>query len=296
MSMSAGVLKGPSYAVSDLDRSIAFYSNVLGFKVVEENRAQGVARVALDDDAAAMTVELLQQPSASSASIATGDAFAGVGVRVPSAAQIFQSAAAQGGRVVLEVGDFAYAASLVPDEDEMRNTPVRCARTWPVLPHNTTSHPGAPSHRACRYGRLADPDGYLIEVREDAKLAPAAKRLFKMVLNVLDIEESVAFYRDIAGMAVLRRRSNVYSVPKVQHPHVAHTTSHHLPPFPSPPCPCGQDASMCAYLGYADEAAGPYLELNYNYATDKLAMGNGFRQAAVQVTDTQLPGNASLPL
>ena len=67
-----------------------------------------------------------------------------------------------------------------------------------------------------RYGRLADPDGYLVEVREDAKLAPTAKRLFKMRMNVLDIEESVAFYRDVAGMTVLRRRSNVYSVPKVQ--------------------------------------------------------------------------------
>jgi catechol 2,3-dioxygenase-like lactoylglutathione lyase family enzyme len=129
LSMSVGVLKGPSYAVSDLERSIAFYSKVLGFKVAEDNRAQGVARVVLDDgDAAAMTVELLQQQPSSSG-VTMGDAYAGIGVRVPSATQIFQSAAAQGGRVLLEVGDFAYAASLFPDEDEMRNTPVRCAAT-----------------------------------------------------------------------------------------------------------------------------------------------------------------------
>jgi hypothetical protein len=136
-----------------------------------------------------------------------------------------------------------------------------------------------------RYGRLADPDGYLVEVREDAKLAPTAKRLFKMRMNVLDIEESVAFYRDVAGMTVLRRRSNVYSVPKVQCDR--NFFYMHALPFCDVLCVLrGQDASMCAYLGYADEAAGPYLELHYNYATDKLDMGNGFRRAVLQVSQS----------
>jgi Glyoxalase/Bleomycin resistance protein/Dioxygenase superfamily len=90
---------------------------------------------------------------------------------------------------LLEVGDFAYAASLIPDEDEMKNTPVR-------------------------YGRLSDPDGYQIEVREDSKMQDHSRKLFKLTLNVLDIEESVAFYRDVLGMSVLRRRSNVWGIPK----------------------------------------------------------------------------------
>ena len=85
--------------------------------------------------------------------------------------------------------NFAYAASLIPDEDEMKTYPVR-------------------------YGRLSDPDGYIIEVREDPKAKPASRKLFKLTLNVLDIEESVAFYRDILGMNVLRRRSNVFAVPR----------------------------------------------------------------------------------
>lgn len=90
---------------------------------------------------------------------------------------------------MLEVGDFAYAASLIPDEDEMKNTPVR-------------------------YGQLSDPDGYKIEVREDRKMKEHSRKLFKLTLNVLDIEESVAFYRDVLGMTVLRRRSNVWGIPK----------------------------------------------------------------------------------
>ena len=204
-------------------------------KVLSEDKAAGVAKLALDDDPSAMSVEL----SATKGPVQMGDGYAGIGVRVLNAAAMFQAAAAEGGSVLLEVGDFAYAASLIPDEDEMRNTPVR-------------------------FGRLADPDGYIIEVREDQK-NPSARKIFKQVLNVLDIEESVAFYRDIMGMNVLRRRSNVYSVPK--------------------------DASMCAYMGYNDELTGPYLELNYNYASEKLDMGNGFMQTSFKVPSSEEVAN-----
>jgi catechol 2,3-dioxygenase-like lactoylglutathione lyase family enzyme len=182
-----------------------------------------------------MSVEL----RAAKGTVQVGDGYAGIGVRVPSATAMFEAATAEGGKVLLEVGNFAYAASLIPDEDEMRNTPVR-------------------------YGRLSDPDGYTIEIREDPK-NPTARKLFKLVFNVLDIEEGVTFYRDVLGMNVLRRRSNVYSVPK--------------------------DASMCAYLGYNDELTGPYLELNYNYASDKLDMGNGFMQTSFKVPNTEEVAN-----
>ena len=116
-------------------------------------------------------------------------AYSGFGLKVANAAPIFEAANAAGGKTLLEVDNFAYAASLIPDEDEMKSYPVR-------------------------YGRLSDPDGYIIEVREDPKAKPASRKLFKLTLNVLDIEESVAFYRDILGMNVLRRRSNVFAVPR----------------------------------------------------------------------------------
>lgn len=106
-----------------------------------------------------------------------------------SAVGVFETAEATGGKTLLEMGNFAYAASLIPDEDEMKNYPVR-------------------------YGRISDPDGYVIEVREDPKMKEASRKMFKITLNVLDIEESVAFYRDVLGMTVLRRRSNVFAVPK----------------------------------------------------------------------------------
>jgi Glyoxalase/Bleomycin resistance protein/Dioxygenase superfamily len=139
-----------------------------------------------------MSIELTADSS-----VTLGDAYAGIGVRVASAGNIIQAASKEGGKVILEVGDFAYAASMIPDEDEMRNTAVR-------------------------YGRIADPDGYVVEVKEDAKLSPSASKLFKVVLNVIDIDESIPFYQDLLGMKLLRKRSNVMGKPK--------------------------EASMCAYM------------------------------------------------
>ena len=239
LTMSAvptSTMHGPSYKVSNLERSVSFYTKVLGMKVVEENKAKGVAKMVMDDDAAAMSIEL----QAANGAILIGDAYSGIGIRVPNAATMFQAVESEGGKVLLDVGDFAYAASLIPDEDEMRNTPVR-------------------------YGRLSDPDGYKIEVREDKKMSSSSRKLFKMVLNVLDIEESVAFYRDVLGMNVLRRRSNVYGIPK--------------------------DASMCAFIGYSDEATGSYLELHYQYAIDKLDMGNGYLRSSFHVPNNEEVAN-----
>ena len=116
-------------------------------------------------------------------------AYSGFGIKVASAVGVFEAAEALGGKTLLEMGNFAYAASLIPDEDEMKNYPVR-------------------------YGRISDPDGYTIEVREDRKMKAPSRKMFKITLNVLDIEESVAFYRDVLGMTVLRRRSNVFAVPR----------------------------------------------------------------------------------
>lgn len=108
---------------------------------------------------------------------------------------VFDNSLLLGGGIKMDLDNYAFAASLIPDEDEMRNTPVR-------------------------YGRIIDPNGYIIEVKEDVKSEKT--ELFKLVLNVVDIEESVIFYRDLLGMQVLRRRSNVYGIPK--------------------------EASMCAYM------------------------------------------------
>ena len=138
--------------------------------------------------------------------------------------------ASQGAPVHLNFSDYKYAASLVPDEDEMQTTAVR-------------------------YGTLLDPEGNKIEICEPpthgAKaavkngVAPtdtaknAKSKCAKLILRVEDLNKSVAFYTGVldpnargapehaadtcadlsigagcAGMKLLRRRSNVYNKPR----------------------------------------------------------------------------------
>lgn len=101
---------------------------------------------------------------------------------MPSAADVFQ---AQNIPAKTPFGEYAYGASLVPDEDEMKRIPVH-------------------------YGRLSDPDGHSVEVVEGDKVNPVEK----FILNVLDLNESVEFYSQILGMTLLRKRANINSIPK----------------------------------------------------------------------------------
>ncbi len=66
-------------------------------------------------------------------------AFVGIGLKLQDAEECISRAIVSGAPVLLPFNDYHYAASLVPDEDEMKTTPVR-------------------------YGKVSDPDGYCVEV------------------------------------------------------------------------------------------------------------------------------------
>jgi lactoylglutathione lyase len=241
ISMTTSSLGGVNYRVSNIEKSVNFYSSVFGMKIVETQ--MNSVKLTLDSQTEGLPALLLELSGGLvSESAEMGDAYLGFGVKVASATGLFEAASKAGGKTLLAIDNFAYGASLIPDEDEMKQYPVR-------------------------YGRISDPDGYTVEVREDPKMKPESRKMFKIILNVLDIEESVAFYRDVMGMSVLRRRSNVWGVPK--------------------------HASMCAFMGYSNEATDPYLELHYNYAVEKLDMGSGFSHARfissdfTSITDAQ---------
>lgn len=124
--------------------------------------------------------------------------FVGIGVvkSAEEAAAALDAISAGGGQVQGDgMGDFAYSASLIPDEDEMKKYPVR-------------------------YAKATDLDGYCVEVKEEStgsNLPPACvatKTSAKFVLNVVRLDETIAFYRDVLGMKLLRRRANLFSVPR----------------------------------------------------------------------------------
>lgn len=106
-------------------------------------------------------VELIE----SDRKVATGDAFLGIGIKSPRASDIISSASSNGGTIITEVSDFAYAASLIPDEDEMKTFPVR-------------------------YGRLLDPDGYSIEVLGDSNAVSLFYAFFCFIVSLSNIFDS----------------------------------------------------------------------------------------------------------
>lgn len=80
-------------------------------------------------------------------------------------------------------------------------------------------------------------------------------RLLHTMLRVGDLERSIAFYTEILGMTLLRRKDY----------------------------PDGK--FTLAFLGYGDEATNTVLELTYNWGTDHYQLGSGYGHIAIEVDD-----------
>ncbi|MDT8383761.1 MAG: lactoylglutathione lyase [Gammaproteobacteria bacterium] len=80
-------------------------------------------------------------------------------------------------------------------------------------------------------------------------------RLLHTMLRVGDLERSIAFYTEILGMTLLRRKDY----------------------------PDGK--FTLAFLGYGDEATNTALELTYNWDTDHYQLGTGYGHIAIEVDD-----------
>jgi len=80
-------------------------------------------------------------------------------------------------------------------------------------------------------------------------------RLLHTMLRVGDLEKSIAFYRDVLGMQLLRR--NDYPEGKF----------------------------TLAFLGYGGEEENTVLELTHNWDTEHYDLGNGYGHIAIGVDD-----------
>jgi lactoylglutathione lyase len=80
-------------------------------------------------------------------------------------------------------------------------------------------------------------------------------RILHTMLRVGDLGRSIAFYRDVLGMRLLRTTDR---------PEQKYTL---------------------AFVGYGDEATGAVLELTYNYGVDRYDLGGGYGHVAIEVDD-----------
>ena len=78
-------------------------------------------------------------------------------------------------------------------------------------------------------------------------------RILHTMLRVGDLEKSLAFYSDVLGMKVLRRKD-----------------------YP-------EGRFTLAFVGYQDEAEGPVLELTHNWDTQEYDLGTGYGHIAIEV-------------
>lgn len=230
LSMSSNNNLCATIQVSNLQKSKDFYLNSFGMSEIDTDKSTEDEVVLGYKDYPSSTLKLVAKND--NEAIILGDGYQGIGLNVEDADEIFKKAENSGGSVVTPLADYAYGAALIPEEDDLKQNPVR-------------------------YGRLADPDGYVIEVAEpdilEAIKNPSANdaRIKKFVLNVINLDETIEYYAGLnVGFTELRRRSNVNSIPK--------------------------DASMVSFISASDTEKEPYIELVYEYATEKINVGSGF--------------------
>mgnify|MGYP002361905108 CR=1 FL=1 len=80
-------------------------------------------------------------------------------------------------------------------------------------------------------------------------------RLLHTMIRVGDLERSIAFYTEVLGMTLLRRKD-----------------------YP-------EGRFTLAFVGYGEESEGACIELTHNWDTDSYTLGNGFGHIALEVDD-----------
>lgn len=252
-----------AYKVKDISKSIDFYTNVMNMRVVSKDIDNAILSyntqnkqsisITLHHDSSPDTVNKRRRKDDDDEEEL---GYKGISINISKldAIDVYNSIDKYGGTVVANIADHAYGASIIPDEDDLKQFPVR-------------------------YGTINDPDGFAIELVEISSktnsIGTATSRsssgdgdaiiekiIKKVRINVIELEETVSFYEDILNMQLLRRRSNVNSKPK--------------------------DASMISYIGTDSEETDSIIELIYSFSTDKLDIDSRFMSITINATSDAL--------
>lgn len=87
-------------------------------------------------------------------------------------------------------------------------------------------------------------------------------RILHTMLRTGDLDRSIAFYTEILGMRLLRRKDY----------------------------PDGK--FTLAFVGYGDESDNSVIELTYNWGVDRYDMGTGYGHIAIEVDDVYAAADA----
>jgi len=87
-------------------------------------------------------------------------------------------------------------------------------------------------------------------------------RILHTMLRVGDLDRAIAFYTEVLGMRLLRRKD-----------------------YP-------EGKFTLAFVGYGDESENTVLELTYNWGVDHYEVGDGFGHLAIEVDDVYAAAEA----
>lgn len=87
-------------------------------------------------------------------------------------------------------------------------------------------------------------------------------RILHTMIRVGDLDRSIAFYTEVLGMKLLRRKD-----------------------YP-------EGKFTLAFVGYGDEAHNSVIELTYNWGVDSYELGSGFGHLALEVDDVHQAAEA----
>ncbi|CAG9478203.1 unnamed protein product [Plasmodium vivax] len=169
-------VEGIEYTVRDVDHSIEFYKNVLGFQVRE--KGEGFVKMALGPEEA--YIKLVQKGEQQDMTVGE-HSFLGLGVNLEE----FQISKTKiyGGNVEEGIDKRPITACILPDEDaQIRRFATNCFVT--------------------------DPDGYGIEVVLQGK----GSKLDRIRFFTTSTKDSQRFYADILGMELIRIQSHLEEI------------------------------------------------------------------------------------
>ncbi|XP_065631215.1 probable lactoylglutathione lyase, chloroplastic isoform X2 [Quercus suber] len=157
------------YSVGDLDKTIKFYSECLGMKLlrkrdIPEDRYTN-AFLGYGPEESNVTVELTYNYGVNKYDIGTG--FGHFGVAVEDVAKTVDLVKAKGGKVTREPGPVTNGSTVI--------------------------------------AMIEDPNGYNFELLERG---PTPEPLCQVMLRVGDLDRSIKFYKKAFGMELLRKRDN----------------------------------------------------------------------------------------
>lgn len=192
ISVEGGKLQSVTFHTADVTNSVKFFETCFGMELIRNDKDNNAFVGYSTEEDENFQIQFVGHTG----EFHTGSGISGVSLFVPDVQTVVDAVSSQFGTEFVELGNYTYGPSLIPDEDkDLQNVVTRAV--------------------------VADPSsGYTVEVfqTEDAGEGEGGAKqpmasIQKVNLRVSDLESAVEFYTGPMGMTLHRKRSLVPQEP-----------------------------------------------------------------------------------